>query len=115
MCPFFALDEVNDFCLIHGTRYVSKSDASSMKNKLGLEDGDINPYCDILNLPNTVSSSIMTDTVRECKFNQVAINSTTAVAAEARVNPALFTTAVVEFMAKWLNLYLRTVLSWIKR
>ena len=40
---------------------------------------------------------------------QLAINSTTAVAAEARVNPALPATAVVEFMAKWLNLYPRTV------
>ena len=42
-------------------------------------------------------------------MEQLAINSTTAVAAEARVNPARPTTAVVEFMAKWLNLYLRTV------
>jgi len=46
-------DEVNDFCLIHGTRYVNKGDASAMKEALGLLDGDINPYCDILNLPNT--------------------------------------------------------------
>ena len=39
----------------------------------------------------------------------LAINSTTAVVAESRVNPALPATAVVEIMAKWLNLYLRTV------
>ena len=82
-----------------------------MKEALGLLDGDINPYCDILNLPNTVSSNIMTDSVRECKFNQVAINSTTAVAAEARVNTALPTAVVVEFMAKkWFNLCLRAVM-----
>ena len=32
-----------------------------------------------------------------------------AVAADARVNPALPATAVVEFMAEWLYLYPRTV------
>ena len=47
--------------------------------------------------------------MRGYKVNHLAINSTTAVAAEARVNPALPATAVVEFMAKWLTLYPRTV------
>ena len=37
------------------------------------------------------------------------MNSTTAVAAEAMVNLALTATAVVEIMAKWLNLYPRKV------
>ena len=108
---FFALDDVNDFCLIHGTRYINKTDADDMKKALGLLAGDINPYCDILNLPNTVSCNVMTYTVRECRFNQVATNSTTAVAAEARVNAALPPTVVVEFMAKkWFNLCLRAVM-----
>jgi len=40
-------DDVNDFCLIHGTRYVNKTEASAMKLELGLLVGDINPYCDI--------------------------------------------------------------------
>ena len=48
-------------------------------------------------------------TVSGHKLDNLAINSTTAVAAEARVNLALPATAVVEFMAKWLNLYPRTV------
>ena len=48
-------------------------------------------------------------TVGGYKLNHLTINSTTAVAADARVNPALPATAVVEFMAKWLNLYPRTV------
>ena len=47
--------------------------------------------------------------MRGYKVNHLAINSTTAVAAEARVNPVLPATAVVEFMAKWLTLYPRTV------
>ena len=42
-------------------------------------------------------------------MDHLAINSTTAVADEVKVNPALPATAVVEFMAKWLNLYQRTV------
>ena len=42
-------------------------------------------------------------------MDHLAINSTTAVAAEARVNPALLATTVVEFMAKWSNLYPFTV------
>ena len=42
-------------------------------------------------------------------MDHLAINSTTAVAAEGRVTPALPATAVIEFMAKWLNLYPRTV------
>ena len=45
------------------------------------------------------------------RLDHLAINSTTAVAADARVNPALPATAVVEFMAKWLNLYPRTVVT----
>jgi len=40
-------DDVNDFCLIHGTRYVNKTEANDMKIELGLLVGDINPYCDI--------------------------------------------------------------------
>ena len=42
-------------------------------------------------------------------FNQLAINSTTAVAAEAKVIPALPATVVVEFVVKWSNLCPRTV------
>ena len=38
-------------------------------------------------------------------------NSTIAVAVEARVNPALPAMAVVEFKAKWSNLYPLTVYS----
>ena len=49
-------------------------------------------------------------TVGGHKLDQLAINSTTAVAAEVRVNSALPATAVVEFMAMWLNLYPRTVM-----
>ena len=45
------------------------------------------------------------------KLDHLAINSTTAVAAEARVNPALPATTVVEFMAMWLNLYPPTVVQ----
>jgi len=48
--------------------------------------------------------------VRGYKFNHLATNSTVAVAAEARVNPALPATAVVEFKAKWSNLYPLTVI-----
>ena len=48
-------------------------------------------------------------TVRRYKFNHLSINSTTAVAAEARVKPAFPATAVVECMAKWSNLCPRTV------
>ena len=48
-------------------------------------------------------------TVGGHKLNNLVINSTTAVAAKVRVNPALPATAVVEFMAKWLNLYPLTV------
>ena len=47
--------------------------------------------------------------MRGYKFNHLAVNSTTAVASEARVNPVLHATAVVEFMAKWFNLCPRTV------
>ena len=47
-------------------------------------------------------------TVGGHKLDQLAINSTTAVAAEVRVNSAFPATAVVEFMAKGLNLYSRT-------
>ena len=43
------------------------------------------------------------------KLDHLALNSTTAVAVEARVTPALPATVVVEFMANWLNLYPRTV------
>ena len=46
--------------------------------------------------------------MRGYKFSHLAINSTTAVAAEARVKPTLPAIAVVEFMAKWSNLYPRT-------
>ena len=48
-------------------------------------------------------------TVGGHKLDQLAINSTTAVAAEVRVNSALPATAVVEFMAKWFNLCPPTV------
>ena len=48
-------------------------------------------------------------TVGGHELDHLAINSTTAMAAEARVNPALPVTAVVKFMAKWLTLYPRTV------
>ena len=47
--------------------------------------------------------------MRGYKFNHLAINSNTAVAAEARVNPALPATAVVEYKARWSNLYPLTV------
>ena len=39
--------------------------------------------------------------MRVYKFNHLAINSTTAVAGEARVHPGSPAMAVVEFMAKW--------------
>jgi len=42
-------------------------------------------------------------------FNHLAINSTIALAAESRVNPALPATSVVECMAKWCNLCPHTV------
>ena len=51
----------------------------------------------------------MERTVDGHKLDHLVINSTTAVAAKVRVNPALPATVVVEFMAKWLNLYPRTV------
>jgi len=47
--------------------------------------------------------------MRGPKFNHLAPNSTTPVAAEAGVNPALPATAFVEFMTKWSNLCPRTV------
>ena len=47
-------------------------------------------------------------------MDHLAINSTTAVAAEARVTPALPATEVVEFMAKWSNLYPHTVIFFKK-
>ena len=53
--------------------------------------------------------SIILCTLGGHKLDRLAINSTTAMAAEARVTPALPATAVVEFMAKWLSLYPRTV------
>ena len=46
---------------------------------------------------------------RGYKFNHLAINSTTAVAGKAGFTLASAATAVVEFMAKWLTLYPRTV------
>ena len=49
-------------------------------------------------------------TVRGYKFNHLAINSTTAVATEARVNPALPATAVVK-MAKWHGTYCHPLLK----
>ena len=52
--------------------------------------------------------------VRGYKFNHLAINSTTTVATEPRVNPALPATAVVEFMAKWSSVYLLTVAHKVK-
>ena len=54
-------------------------------------------------------------TVRGYKFNHFAINWTVAMAAEARVNPALPSTAMVEFMAKWSNLSPRTVIQKVKK
>ena len=47
--------------------------------------------------------------MRGYKLNHLAINSNTAVAAEARVIPALAATILVEFMAKWSNLCPLTV------
>ena len=44
-------------------------------------------------------------TVRGYKLDHFAINSTTAVAGKAGFTLASAATAVVEFMAKWLNLY----------
>ena len=41
----------------------------------------------------------------------LALYSTTAVAAEVRVRPALPATVLVEFMSTWSNLCLRTVLN----
>ena len=38
-------------------------------------------------------------------MDHLTTNSTIAVATEVRVNPAFPVTALVEFMAKWLNLY----------
>ena len=54
--------------------------------------------------------TLLVTTVDGYKLDHVAVNSTMAVAAEVRVNPALPATAVVEFMAKWLNLVPRTVI-----
>ena len=48
-------------------------------------------------------------TVRGHKLDHLAINSTTIVEGKAGFTLALAATAVVEFMAKWLNLYPRTV------
>ena len=47
--------------------------------------------------------------MRGHKLDHLAINSTTAVAGKAGFTLASAATAVVEFMAKWLTLYLRTV------
>ena len=52
---------------------------------------------------------ILAITVRGYKVNPLAINSTTAVAGKAGFTLASAATAVVEFMAKWLTLYPRTV------
>ena len=60
-------------------------------------------------LPST-KKVVLVHTVGGHKLDHLAINSTTGMAAKARVNPALPATAAVEFMAKWLNLYPRTVL-----
>ena len=43
------------------------------------------------------------------KLDHLDINSTTALAGETGFNLASPATAVVEFMAKWFNLYPRTV------
>ena len=61
------------------------------------------------NKPVRKQFTFIFDAVRGYKFKHLAINSTTAVAAEVRVNPSLPATAVVEFMAKWSNLCPRTV------
>ena len=50
----------------------------------------------------------MNNTLRKYKVNRLAINSTTALAAEARVNTAFPATPMVEFVAKWSNLCPRT-------
>ena len=55
------------------------------------------------------------DTIGGHKLDHLAINSTRVVAAEVRVNPAYPATAVVEFMTKWLNLYLRTVIFGMRK
>ena len=49
------------------------------------------------------------DTVSGHKLDHLAINSTTAVAGKAGFTLASAATATVEFVAKWLNLYPRTV------
>jgi len=49
-------------------------------------------------------------TVGGHKLDPLAINSTTAVAAEARETQLYLPQEWVEFMAKWFNLYPRTVL-----
>ena len=49
--------------------------------------------------------------MRRHKLEHLAINSTTAVAGEVRVSPALPATTVVEFMAIWSNVCFRTVLK----
>ena len=52
------------------------------------------------------------NTVGGHKLDHLAINSTTAVAVEARVTPTLPATVVVEFMARWWSiLYQNTVLE----
>ena len=48
-------------------------------------------------------------TVRGHKLDHLAINSTTAVAGKTGCTLASPATAVIEFMAKWLNLYPSTV------
>jgi len=48
-----------------------------------------------------LTQAVFATTVSQYKFKHLAIVSTIAVAAKARVNPALPATAVVEFMAKW--------------
>ena len=52
--------------------------------------------------------SIISDTVRGYKFNHLAINSTIAVEGKAGFTLASAAIAVVEFMAKWSNLFVAT-------
>ena len=51
----------------------------------------------------------MACTVSGHKLDHLALNSTTAVTCKAGCTLASAATAVLEFMAKWLNLYLLTV------
>ena len=52
--------------------------------------------------------------MRGYKLDRLAINSTTAVVGKAGFTLASAATAVVEFMAKWSNLYPHTVMNFTR-